>query len=165
MALVSDTAASQVKAGEQLAGEQEVAQMVDAEMDLEPVLGQPAAIDADAGIVDQDVEVPARTGECLGGRPDRAQRGEVELEELRAAPVALSQSRIWLGPLRRPTRCDHMDPSAGQPDRRGPADPRIGAGDQCDRHRLRASAALTAISEPALSLFWCTSRPTSWSTP
>ena len=76
-------------------GQQEVAEMVDAEGHLEAVVGD-ASLAGHPGVVDEDVEglVPFEEG---GGRgPDRCQVGQVELEELGVAFADLVEDGLRL---------------------------------------------------------------------
>ena len=63
---------------EQQAGEGEVAEVVGAELHLEPVGRLPAGDGHDAGVVDQDVEPVVSGGETGRERPHRGQIGQVE---------------------------------------------------------------------------------------
>ena len=117
--------------GEQQRGQQEVAEVVDAEGELEPVSRAPA-LAGHAGVVDQDVERHVAGQQLLGGGPHRRQIAEVELEQVDGVVPGrrhdLLEYRLGLG--RRP---------AGQRDRATPpgqllgrrlADAGVGPGDE-----------------------------------
>ena len=64
---------------EQEAGEREVAEVVGTELELEPVRGRAPRRVHQAGVVDQQVDPVVVAEQFVGGRPYRAQRGQVQL--------------------------------------------------------------------------------------
>ncbi len=77
--LVGDPRVALPQQRKQGLGEREVPEVVGAELQLEPVLGDLAARRChDTGVVDQDVDRAAFADQLVGERADRPQRGEVE---------------------------------------------------------------------------------------
>ncbi len=116
---------------EQQLREEKVPQVVDAEGQLEAVLGA-AALAGEPRVVDEDVEGSPGSEEGLGGLTDRGQRVEVELDELDLGVRDLTsdrlEDRLRLGSIAAGE--DHLDAHPCQCTCRLSADPGVGAGDE-----------------------------------
>jgi hypothetical protein len=155
MALVRlTTRAARAPRRSQLEGEEEVAEVVDPEMDLEPVFGQSASVYADPGVVDEDVEPPSGFDDLPGCITDRSQAGQVESDVFDAASGCGDLFHDRFDALGVPAGGDHMEPGLSQADGGRPADARPRTGDEGDRHHGKVALRESRMS--ALSLSRCT---------
>lgn len=140
--------------GQQQAGEEEVAEVVDAELQLEAVLGLHARAGHDAGVVDEQVDAGLRLEDLARALAHRLQVRQVEAPHhqlaraRRVADARADLGRRLLGLLHVTARHHHPGPYPAQVQRRGLADARVAARDD-DRLAVQAGhAAALAREQP-----------------
>jgi hypothetical protein len=107
----------------EMVGEHEVTEMVDAEMDLEPVLRDPPG-GPDPGIVDQHIQLPVTHLKAASRLVGGVERCQIEVEVFGAASGGFDVADDCLCPLLRATGGDDVKAPAGQLDGGGTADAR-----------------------------------------
>ena len=119
---------------QEVADERPVAEMVDAELGVEAVLGGPLGHRHHAGVAQQDVEPVVPRLDGLGGRCDRRERREVELHDLERGVRVLGQDRLpcSLGLLLVPGSHDDVRAGAGERLCGRQAEPAVRAGHDRD---------------------------------
>src|SRR5215218_9875797 len=123
---------------QQQGGEGEVAEVVDGQLHLEPVLGPPLGDAHQAGVVDQDVDAPVAGQDPLGRLPHRGLGGEVQWLQLQRGVGDLvadrRHRRLGLGLVAGGHH--HVAALAGQLPGHLQAEAAVGAGDDGDGARL-----------------------------
>lgn len=115
-------------------GEHEVPQMVDAKRDLEAIRCDTTG-PTDTGVVDQHINGAFGLDERLSRIATGSERGQVELEEFRRAPIRLDLLHDGHRPFSRSAGANNMKALLTQIERRGLSNARRDPGDHRDTHR------------------------------